>query len=138
MKNRAFLTNPLTFVAQAAPESLFPALLQSDAPAPMPLSQILYRIHTAPGDLFEVFNDPAEIVSGTFHIEGTIDQIINLCRDELDKANFDVMQLGRHKLLGYKLENRSWSAPCQGLQIELLVEQAETKGTIVTYSLSET
>jgi len=103
----------------------------------MPLSQILYRIHTVAGDLFEVFNDPAEIAAGTFHIQGTIDQTINLCRNELDKAKFDVMQLGRHKLLGYKLENHSWSAASQGLQIELLVEQAETKGTIVTYSLSE-
>ncbi|MDR3615009.1 MAG: hypothetical protein P4L53_15725 [Candidatus Obscuribacterales bacterium] len=137
MKHRAFLTNPLTFVSQASPETLFPAQPEFDSPAPMPLSQILYRIHTAPADLFEVFNDPAEIAAGTFHIQGTIDQTINLCRDELNKANYDVMQLGRHKLLGYKLENRSWSAPSQGLQIELLVEQSETKGTIVTYSLSE-
>ncbi len=136
MKNRAYIIYPLTFVAQTAPEVLF-ATPELDEPASVPLSQILYRIHTAPSDLFEVFNDASEIAAGTFHIQGTIDQTINLCRDELSKANFDVMQLGRHKLLGYKLENRSWTASSQGLQIELLVEQAETKGTIVTYSLCE-
>lgn len=130
-------SNPFTFVAQSAPENLFPALPETDAPAPMPLSQILYRIHTAPGDLFEVFNDPSEIAAGTFHIQGNIEQTINLCRDELNKANYHVMQLGRHKLLGYKEENRSWSAASQGLQIELLIEQTESQGTIVTYSLSE-
>ena len=137
MTNRAILRNPFTFVSQAAPETLFPAHHEFDTPAPMPLSQILYRIHTAPGDLFEVFNDPSEIAAGTFHIQGTVEQTINLCRDELNKANYSVMQLGRHKLLGYKWENFNWAASTQGLQIELLIEQAETQGTIVTYCLSE-